>query len=179
MDPSFVGAIFMTGANFAPYGWQLCQGQLLSIANNDVLYTLLGTTYGGDGVQTFGLPDLRGRAAINMGQGPGLSNYVMGQVSGTEQVTMTTNTMPAHTHLVNVTTASASTNTPSSSVFISGAALGVGGSPLDVYSTNAATAQMAAGTIGANSGGIPFSIIQPVLAVNYIIALFGVYPSQN
>ena len=179
MDPSFVGSIFMTGANFAPYGWQLCQGQLISIAENDVLYTLLGTTYGGDGVQTFGLPDLRGRAAINQGTGPGLSTYVMGQKSGVEQVTMTTNTMPSHTHLVNVTSAVPTTNTPSSSVYISAAALGVGGAALEVYSTNAGTAQLAPSSIGANNGGIPFSILQPVLAVNYIIALFGVYPSQN
>jgi microcystin-dependent protein len=179
MDPSFVGTIFMTGANFAPYGWQLCQGQLISISENDVLYTLLGTAYGGDGVQTFGLPDLRGRVAINQGTGPGLSAYVMGQKSGSEQVTMTTNTMPSHTHLLNVTSNAATTNTPSTSVFISSAALGVGGAALDVYSTNAGSAQLAPSTIGANSGGLPFSIIQPVLTVNYIIALFGVYPTQN
>lgn len=179
MDPSFVGSIFMTGANFAPYGWQLCQGQLLSIAENDVLYSLLGTTYGGDGVQTFGLPDLRGRVAINQGQGPALSNYVMGQISGSEQITMTIGTMPSHTHLVNVTSTAASTNMPSASVYISGAALGVGGAALNVYSTNASTAQLAGGSIGANSGNVPFGIVQPVLAVNYIIALQGVYPTQN
>jgi microcystin-dependent protein len=179
MDPSFVGSIFMTGANFAPYGWQLCQGQLLSIADNDVLYALIGTTYGGDGIQTFSLPDLRGRAAINQGQGPGLSTYVMGQISGSEHVTMTSATMPSHTHLVNVNSGAATTNTPSSSVYISAASQGIGGAALNVYSSNAANEQLAPSSIGANSGSVPFSIIQPVLAVNYIIALFGVFPSQN
>ncbi len=179
MDPSFVGSIFMTGANFAPYGWQLCQGQLISIAENDVLYTLLGTTYGGDGVQTFGLPDLRGRAAINQGTGPGLSTYVMGQISGNETVSMTSNTMPSHTHLINVITGAATTNTPSSSVYISGATVGVGGAVANLYSTNAANVQMAPSSIAANSGNVPFSIVQPVLAVNYIISMFGVYPTQN
>lgn len=177
MDQSFVGSIFMTGANFAPYGWQLCQGQLLSIAENDVLYSLLGTTYGGDGVQTFGLPDLRGRAAINMGTGPGLSTYVMGQISGVEQVTMTTNTMPAHNHLINVSTANGTVQTPANNTYL--AAPYNGSANVNVYSTAASNAQLNAASVGVTGGNIPFSILQPVLAVNYIIALFGVYPSQN
>jgi len=178
MDPSFVGSIFMTGANFAPYGWQLCQGQLISIAENDVLYTLLGTTYGGDGVQTFGLPDLRGRAAINQGTGPGLSTYVMGQKSGSETVTMTTNTMPAHSHLINVSSANGTVQTPANNTYL---AAPISAANVNVYSTAAAsaTSQLNPASVGATGGNVPFSILQPVLAVNYIIALFGVYPSQN
>lgn len=179
MNESFIGSIFMTGANFAPSGWSLCQGQLVSIAENNTMFALLGTTYGGDGVQTFGLPDLRGRATMNQGTGLGLSTYVMGQVSGVEQVTMTTNTMPAHTHLVSATTNAATTNIPSSATFISPAALGVGGDALNTYSTNAATAQLAPGSVTNTGTGIPFSIIQPVLAVNYIIAMVGIFPSRN
>lgn len=178
MDQSFVGSIFMTGANFAPAGWNLCQGQLLSIADNDVLFSLLGTTYGGDGVQTFSLPDLRGRAAINQGTGPGLSTYVMGQVSGTEQVTMTINSMPSHNHLINVSTANGTVQTPANSTYL---ASPFATANVNVYSTAAASAtvQLNAASVGASGGNSPFSILQPVLVVNYIISLFGIYPSQN
>jgi microcystin-dependent protein len=177
MDPSFVGSIFMTGASFAPYGWQLCQGQLLSIADNDVLYSLLGTTYGGDGQVTFGLPDLRGRAAINQGTGPGLSNYVMGQVSGNEQVTMTINTMPSHTHLINVNSGNGSVQIPANTSYLAQPLAGTANPA--VYSTASATVQLNAASVGAAGQNIPFSILQPVLAVNYIIALQGIYPTQN
>jgi microcystin-dependent protein len=177
MDPSFVGSIFMTGANFAPYGWKLCQGQLLSIADNDVLYALIGTTYGGDGVQTFGLPDLRGRATINQGTGPGLSTYVMGQMSGSESVTMSSQTMPAHTHLINVSTANGTVQIPANNSYLASPYNGTAN--VNVYSTAPATAQLNPASVGATGGNVPFSILQPVLAVNYIIALFGVFPSQN
>ena len=177
MSESFVGSIFMTGANFAPSGWQLCQGQLLSISENDVLYNLLGTTYGGDGVQTFGLPDLRGRAAINQGIGPGLSTYVMGQISGSEQVNMTTNTMPSHNHVMNVCTANGTVQIPANNTYL--AQPYNGSANINAYSSNPPTAQLNSASIGATGQNIPFSILQPVLAVNYIIALFGVYPSQN
>jgi microcystin-dependent protein len=176
MNESFVGSIFMTGANFAPSGWQLCLGQLISIAENDVLYSLLGTTYGGDGQVTFGLPDLRGRAAINQGQGPGLNNYVMGQVSGNEQVTMTINTMPSHTHLINVNSGNGSVQIPANTSYL---AAPFASTNVNVYSTASPTVQLNAASVGTAGQNIPFSILQPVVAVNYIIALQGIYPTQN
>src|SRR5690348_13380835 len=105
MATPYIGEIRMFGGNFAPAGWAFCNGQLLPIAQNDALYTLLGTTYGGDGVNTFALPDLRGRAPVHFGQGSGLSNYVQGQQYGAEQVTLNVNQIPAHNHLVNCNSA--------------------------------------------------------------------------
>src|ERR1700761_1175929 len=101
MNPSYLGAVWLFGGNFAPYGFNYCDGSLVAISNNEALYNLLGTTYGGDGVNTFGLPDLRGRVAIGQGTGPGLPAYVLGQKAGTETVTITSNQMAQHTHLLN------------------------------------------------------------------------------
>src|SRR3712207_3315813 len=112
MSEPFIGEIRMVGFNFAPRGWATCDGQLLSIAQNTALFSLLGTTYGGNGQTTFALPDLRGRAALHQGQGPGLTNRVIGEASGTETVTLTTNQMPSHSHGVNANSGEAGTKSP-------------------------------------------------------------------
>src|SRR3982751_6487214 len=112
MSNPFLGEIRMAGFNFAPRGWAFCAGQLLPISQNDALFALVGTTYGGDGQTTFGMPDLRGRVPINQGQGPGLSNYVMGQMSGTESVTLITAQIPPHSHAINAASGGARSANP-------------------------------------------------------------------
>jgi microcystin-dependent protein len=178
MDQPFVGAIFAHAGTFAPYGWKLCQGQVLSIAENDVLFSLLGTTYGGDGVQTFSLPDLRGRVPIGQGQGPGLNNYVIGQRAGTETVSVTSSQMPSHTHNVNVYNAQGTVPTPTSASYIAGSYTPAAAA-LNFYDGAAGNTTLSPTTVGTAGNSIPLSIIQPILAMNYIIALFGVYPSRN
>src|SRR3954463_9270891 len=111
MAQPYIGEIRMFGGNFAPAGWAVCQGQLMPISENDALFNLIGTTYGGDGQSTFGLPDLRGRAPVHMGQGSGLSSYTIGQNGGSEFVTLTTQQMPTHNHLVQVITGTTANNT--------------------------------------------------------------------
>ena len=177
MNEAFVGAIFAHAGNFAPYGWGLCQGQQLSIAENEVLFTLIGTTYGGDGVQTFNLPDLRGRVPIGQGQGLGLNNYVIGQKAGSEQVTLTTAQMPSHNHLLNVINVAGTVPTPIPTSFIAGTS--AGSTALNFYSPGPGNTTLGPNTIGLAGNGIPISIMQPILATNYIIALLGVYPSRN
>jgi microcystin-dependent protein len=177
MTPAFVGSIFIFAGNFQINGWQYCQGQTIAISTNETLYTLIGTTYGGDGINTFNLPDLRGRVAINQGQGPGLSTYVIGQALGTESVTLTTNSMPVHTHLINANSASGTTGTPAANTFL--AAPFSGTTAEKFYNTAASNATLGGSTIGGSGNSIPFSIIQPVLAANYLIAMFGVFPSVN
>lgn len=169
MDP-FLGEIKMVGFNFAPVGWALCDGQLLSIAQNTALFSLLGTTYGGDGVRTFALPDLRGRVPVHQGQGPGLSPYNTGQAAGSETVTLTTNQMPTHTHQANASSSGATQPTPQGNVWAA--------SRTDLYNAtpNAAMSTQAIGTAG---GSQPHPNIQPYLCVNFIIALQGVYPSRS
>lgn len=168
----FVGQIDIVPYNFAPVGWAMCQGQLLSIAQNTALFSLVGTTYGGDGESTFALPDFRGRMAIGQGGGPGLSPYVMGQSGGVEQVTLTLGQLPIHSH------AAMASSAPSS-------ALGPGGSEWAttttyLYSSTATTlAPMNNTAIGAVGGGQPHENRPPFLVMNFIIALEGIYPSRE
>jgi microcystin-dependent protein len=164
----FLAAIFMFGGNFAPRGYALCNGQLMSIAQNTALFSLIGTTYGGDGVQTFGLPDLRGRAPLHMGQGPGLSLYDLGQSGGTESVVLTTGELPSHNHQINVGSAE-TTNAPS------GALPAQNGS----YATGSPTGQMAANAVAGAGSNQAHPNLQPYLTVNFIIALQGIFPSRN
>ncbi|MCZ9881462.1 tail fiber protein [Arthrobacter sp. B2a2-09] len=168
MSDPFVGEIRLVGFNFAPTNWALCNGQLLPISQNAALFSLLGTMYGGNGTTTFGLPDLRGRAALHNGQGPGLSNYYQGQVSGTEATTLITSNLPPHTHPGMFASTTETTDRPSA-----GMAPAPGGSygPPDSGVALASTQQA--------GGGQPISILQPTLALNYIISLFGIYPSRN
>ena len=177
MSEPFLGEIRMFGGNFAPSGWAMCNGQLLSISQNTALFSILGTTFGGNGIQTFGLPDLRGRLPVHWGQGPGLSNYVLGQMSGTENVTLTSNQMPAHTHGVNASTNGADQNSPAGAIWA--AALDSNQQPVTAYTKTAANTTMAPNAVGLAGNNLPFGIIQPILCVTFIIALNGIFPSRN
>jgi microcystin-dependent protein len=172
MDPLLASILIFAG-NFAPRGWAFCNGQVLSISQNTALFSLLGTTYGGNGIQTFGLPDLRGRVPIHYGQGPGLSNYDLGQMSGTENVTMLLTNMPAHNHLINANSGAGDTAAPAGAIPANTGALD------REYSTSAANVTMNAQMVSQTGGSQPFSIMQPYLALNYIIALQGIFPSRN
>lgn len=176
MSNPYVGEIRLVGFNFPPAGWIPCDGRLLAISEYDVLFTLLGTTYGGDGVTTFAVPDMRGRLPIHQGQGPGLSNYVIGEMSGVESVTLTGNQIPAHTHPAYATSAAANTGTPGPTVLpgaVSGQTMYVtdtsGGMPF----TQAPQSTTVAG------GSQPHENCMPTLTVNYCIAAFGIFPSRN
>jgi microcystin-dependent protein len=165
MDP-FLGEVRMFGGTFAPIGWADCNGQLLAISQNDALFSLIGTTYGGDGITTFGLPDLRSRTPIGM-QGN------LGESSGTESVTLTSATVPQHNHPA-ACGGDATTPTPALSYWAKNTALAVA-----QYSDQPANAVMAPDAIGVNSGGQPHDNIQPYQCIRYIIALEGIYPPQG
>lgn len=171
MSQPFVGEVKLVPYNFAPVGWAFCAGQLLPIDQNAVLFTLIGTTYGGDGQVTFALPDLRGRAAVHLGQGPGLSNYVQGQTGGVENVTLTAGQLPAHSHGVAVSSNLGNHSDPTGEHLASspmGIGFAYGGSP---------NTTMAQGTtVSGNS--LPHENRQPYLVLNYIIALEGVFPPR-
>lgn len=172
MDP-FVGQIQIFGFNFAPQGWAFCNGDLMSIASNTALFSLLGITYGGNGQTTFALPDLRGRMPIHPGQGPGLSPITQGEVSGTETRTLLTTNLPAHAHSMQATNSDANSDEPSN-----GARLGVSNS--NIYaSTGISNVVLASDTTTLTGSNIPFNIRNPYLGVYYSIALFGIFPSRN
>ena len=169
MSQPFLGQIQSFGFNFAPRGWALCNGQLLSIAQNTALFALLGTTYGGNGQTTFALPDLRGRCSLHFGQGPGLTNRDLGEVSGTETVTLTTNQMPQHNHTMNASSATKVGSAPAGNVF--------GGAP--IYISGAPDSVMAPASIGMTGGSQPHPNMEPYLVINWCIALEGIFPSRN
>ena len=177
---SFVGAIFSFGFNFAPYGWAQCNGDLLPISGNEALYSLLGTTYGGDGTTTFALPNMQGRVPIGTGQGPGLPNYVIGQAAGSETVTLSTANLPVHSHAVLSASIPVGTTTdsndPTGHYFAPVAPSGAGSVYDPANGANMATNNTTSGTTGSS---IPMSILSPFLVVNYCISLFGIYPSRN
>ena len=173
MANQYLGEIRMVGFNFAPVGWALCNGQLLSIAQNNALFALLGTTYGGNGTTTFGLPNLQGRGPVHQGRN-GFASYVLGQLSGTENVTLLSNNMPIHNHLVNCNSAGGNQATPGGGLL----AVESTGTSSD-YTTAAADSTMNPAMIGNAGGNVPFSIVQPYLCVNFIIALTGIFPSRN
>ena len=174
MANPYLGEIRMVGFNFAPVGWALCNGQLLSISQNTALFSLLGTTYGGNGTTTFALPDLRGRVPVHAGQGPGLSNYTLGQLSGAENTTLLISNMPTHNHLVNCNSNGGTQATPGSGL------LAVESTGTSSNYTNASPDSTMSPTMVGNAGGsLPFSNIQPYLCVNFIIALSGIFPSRN
>jgi len=176
MSEPFLGEIRMFGGSFAPRGWAFCNGQIMSIAQNTALFSLLGTTYGGDGQVTFGLPDLRGRVAINPGQGPGLSAYTLGEASGTEHVTLLQTQLPQHTHMVACNTGAATQPAPTNNFFASPQD-GQGGAGTGYLPT--ANATMAPNMLLPAGGSAPVEILQPFLCVSFIIALEGIYPSRN
>ena len=178
MDP-FLGEIRMAGFNYAPNGWALCNGQLLSISQNSALFALLGTQYGGDGVQTFALPNLQGRVPIHQGNGAGLSSYTMGASGGTENVTLIATQMPAHNHLMGVSNQSGAVADPTNAILAQGNS-GTARAPVAVsdYVSTAATGTLAPTAISPTGGSQPHSNLQPYLCVNFIIATQGIFPSR-
>jgi microcystin-dependent protein len=174
VNEAFIGSIMMFAGNFAPRGWAFCQGQLLPIAQNTALFSILGTTYGGNGQTTFALPDLRGRAPIGTGQGPGLTNVDLGQSAGSETVTLTVNQLPAHNHVVACDSTSAGGADPTNSFPGNPGSL----SGAQLYGSTAG-ATMAPAMIQPAGGSQPFSVRQPYLGINYIICLEGIFPSRN
>lgn len=170
-DP-FVGELMLFGGNFAPNGWMTCDGQLLSIAQYDVLFNLIGTTYGGDGVTTFALPNLNGRVPVHMGNA-GASTYVIGENGGTSTVTLTQNQMAQHSHSVVADGNPGTSGSPANAYYASAA-------PDKLYGGNATPLARTMGpAMLSNAGGSqPHENMQPFLAVTYCISLFGVFPSQ-
>lgn len=170
----YLGQVQAFAFNFAPIGWAKCEGQLLPISQNQALFSLLGTTYGGDGRSTFALPDLRGRVPLNQGQGPGLSNYLIGQSSGSETVTLTVSQMPAHNHLVTCSTNVGNVGSPANAI---PGAENVAGA--DIWSNAAPNATMNPQMIGASGGSQPHNNMQPYLAINWCIAMQGIFPARS
>lgn len=170
--PPYIGTIMPFAGNFAPAGWAKCDGSLLPIAENEALYALIGTTYGGDGQETFALPDLRGRVPLHQGQGRGLSINVIGEAGGVETVTLTTNQLPAHTHPVAANSGAGTSASPAGGVWAAG--------PANAYTASAAAnTTMSGAAISASGGGQPHENMLPFLAVNFCIAVEGIYPSQS
>ena len=187
MSEPFLGEVIMFAGNFAPRGWAFCQGQILAIAQNTALFSILGTTYGGNGQTTFALPDFRGRSPVGTGQGPGLANVDLGQVAGVETTTLLVTQMPIHNHTAAIGTlvmraknAAGNSQSPVNNVPAAEAS-GV----TATYSSAAADANMAAGALAgapaiANAGGSqPISIRNPYLGISFIIAIEGIFPSRN
>jgi microcystin-dependent protein len=178
MAQPYIGEIRMFAGNFAPAGWAFCDGQLMPISENDALFTLIGTTYGGDGQSTFGLPNLQSRVPIHFGTGGG-GTYQQGEMAGVESVTLTTNQIASHNHSILVATTPGSTNVPASNVVLSTEAEG-NPNAAPVYSATVTnTLNLAAQALGATGGNQPHNNIQPTLTISYIISLFGVFPSQT
>jgi microcystin-dependent protein len=182
MSEPFLGEIRMVGFNFAPRGWAFCQGQLLPIAQNSALFSLLGTMYGGNGTTTFALPDLRGRSPVGMGNGPGLTPITQGELSGTENVSILSTQMPAHTHAVALQvagTASNPVNTPSTTNNVLGASGGGPGNATIWSDALTDPVPMLASQSEIAGGSQPVAIRNPFLGTNFIIALEGIFPSRN
>jgi microcystin-dependent protein len=172
MSEPFVGEIRMFAGNFAPQGWAFCDGQLLAVSQNDALYSLFGTIYGGDGRTTFGLPDLRGRFPIHAGQGPGLSPRQLGAKGGVEKVTLTTNQLPSHAHPVKGTNDAANSTDP-------GGRLPASSTTIDLYVNGAPTVNFNAAAVSAVGGSQAHSNLMPFICINFIVALYGIYPSRH
>jgi microcystin-dependent protein len=180
MSQPYLGQIIMFGGNFAPAGWALCNGQSLAISQNDALFALIGTTYGGDGEETFNLPNLQSRVPMHMGQGPGLSqNYQIGEAAGVESVTLTTQQIPAHNHPAQVSSNPATSASPTNTI-LANEAIGLATANCFSYgafvSPGVALAQQ---TIAPAGGSQPHDNMQLYLTLNFVIALNGVFPSQN
>jgi len=170
MSEPFLGMIAIYGFNFAPRGWAMCNGQILPIAQNTALFSLLGTTYGGNGQTTFALPNLQSRVPIHFGQGPGLSSYDLGQAAGTETVTLTVNEIPLHQHPIMASDGPVASGRPEGNVLCEGGS----------YNSGPANVNMLATMIPPSGGGSqPHPNIQPYLALNFCIALEGIFPSRN
>jgi microcystin-dependent protein len=167
MAQPYVGEIRMFGGNFAPAGWMFCEGQLLPIAENETLFNLIGTTYGGDGQATFGLPDLRGRVPLHFGNG-----FTLAETGGVETVTLTVNQIPAHSHPLIASGTIGNASSPNGNVLAQV-------TTVSMYNSGAANAPMAPGATGVGGGSQPHDNFQPYLCISFIISLFGIFPSQG
>ena len=168
MSQPYVGEIRMVGFNFAPQGWAQCNGQLLPISENETLFTLIGTTYGGDGQSTFALPDLRSRVPVHMGAG-----YVLAQTGGVEQVTLTVNQMPNHNHVPQCNSANGTSDDPANNFWAAQPAM------TQYAGSGTATANMNAAAFGPAGGNQPHDNMVPYQVINFVISLFGIFPSQG
>ena len=166
----YLGQIIPVGFNFAPVGWALCNGQLLSIAQNTALFSLLGTQYGGNGISTFALPDLRGRVIVGEGIGPGLIPVDQGELGGSSQVPLTLSNIPSHTHGIGANTGAGTTSVPTNNVLAN-----TSDSDKE-YSSSNDTSMSATGSAGSNT---PISTMQPYTGMNYIIATQGIFPARR
>lgn len=173
----FIGEIMIGGFNFAPRGWALCNGQIMGIAQNTALFSILGTTYGGNGQTTFNLPDLRGRAILGVGQGPGLSDYSLGETGGSEIVTLLQTEMPAHNHAVQTNNGDGTLGTPVNNFFAGP------GADRDLFwynpATSGTTPNMNPAAVALAGGGQPHNNMMPYQVLNYCIAMQGIFPSRN
>lgn len=168
---SYVGEIKMFAGNRLPAGWIRCDGSLLPISEYDTLFVLLGTTYGGDGQNTFAVPDLRGRIPIHQGQGPGLPNYVLGENGGVETVTLTAAQIGPHTHSVGASNAAGTLSSPANAVF--------GTAPTNIYNTSAPATPMAGDIVSFSGASQPHENVQPILCISFIISAFGIFPTPS
>ncbi len=169
MSDQYVGEVRLVGFNFAPVDWLICNGALLSISANETLFNLIGTTYGGDGQSTFGLPNLQSCIPIHQGSN-GTNTYVIGQYGGVETVTLNINQYPSHNHSLMASTNLTGSSTPTNNVVNNG---------LTAYTASAPATPMLSAMVGSSGGNLPHNNLQPYLALNWIIALYGIYPSQN
>jgi microcystin-dependent protein len=167
MAQPYVGELRMFAGNFAPAGWMFCEGQLLPISEYETLFNLIGTTYGGDGQSTFALPDLRGRIPIHQGNG-----FTLAETGGVEEITLTVNQIPAHSHPFLASTSPAESSTPAGNVLAES-------SQLALYMDDQPNAPMNASSVTSTGGSQPHSNFQPYLCVDFIISLFGIFPSQT
>lgn len=172
MPEPFIGEIRMFAGNFAPNGWMFCEGQTLPISENDALFTLIGTTYGGDGQETFNLPNLASRVPIHMGTGPDGTTYQLGEMAGTEQETLTVQQIPNHTHPLSASTSAGTTNSPANKVIAASPSVTIfiEDSPDNALNPNSVTPA---------GGSQPHENTQPFLCINFILSLFGVFPQQT
>ena len=172
MPEPYIGEIRMFAGNFAPAGWAFCEGQLIPISENDTLFTLIGTTYGGDGQNTFALPNLQSRVPIHAGTGPDGTTYQLAEMAGTEQETLTAQQIPNHTHPLTATSATASSVNPGSNTWAKSTAV-------DLYINEDPVQAMNNQSISPAGGSQPHENTQPFLCINFIISLFGVFPTQS
>jgi microcystin-dependent protein len=170
MGSPYVGEIRVFAGNFAPVGWALCNGAVIPISENDALFNLIGTTYGGDGQTTFALPNLQSRLPMHMGTGPGLSPRTIGEAGGSELVTLITSQIPSHSHAPQAVSGSGNQSTPQNGVWA--------GAADARYSTSAPSLAMNSALIANTGGSQPHDNLMPFLTVNFIISLFGIFPSQ-
>jgi microcystin-dependent protein len=170
----YIGMIFMFAGNFAPLNFAFCNGQLLAIAQYQALFSILGTTYGGDGRVNFALPNMQCRVPIHAGQAPGLSSYALGEAGGREQATLLLANMPTHNHVIMADSGLGNKTTPAGNVPAAGSATGE-----KLYSTAAPTSAMNPAMVTPAGNGTPFPVLQPFLTVNFIIAINGLFPPRN